>query len=246
MHSQFANDQLIQLKQTQLNARASFVGNDSFVTQVPNLNCEFTQFQSHFQDCMEMYAEAEEVAAYLDAHQEWFRRCAYPMEVEPIRENGYALVIGRFGNFGYELEPKIGLELLPQKNGIYRIQTIPIPNYVPQSYDVDFQASQTFVEVPTKEYFQGQNYDDKRLPPAITRVEWTLKLNISLCFPKFIQKLPQSLVQTTGDRLLCQIVRKISRRLTYKVQQDFHCSRGLPLPKKSKRLPILHRSENRE
>jgi len=237
MHSQFAEHQLIEVKQTQLDARASFVANDSLVTQVPNPSCEFTQFQSHFQDCMEMYAEVEEVTAYLDAHQEWFHRCAHPMEVEPIGENGYALLIGQFGNFGYQLEPKIGLELLPQKDGIYRIQTIPIPNYVPQSYDVDFQASQTFVEVPTKDYFQGQNSDYEDLPPAITRIEWTLELNISLRFPQFIQKLPQSLIQTTGNRLLRQIVRNISRRLTYKVQQDFHSTRGLPIPKKSKKLP---------
>ena len=235
MHSQFADHQLIQLQQTQLNARTSFVENDNFVTQVPNLSCEFTQFQSSFQDCMEMYAEAEQVTAYLDAHQEWFRRCASPMEVEPIGENGYALVIGRFGNFGYELEPKIGLELLPQENGIYRIRTIPIPNYLPQSYEVDFQATQTFVEVPTKEYFQGQNCDYGQLPPAITRVEWTLELRVSMCFPKFIQKLPQSLIQSTGDRLLCQIVRKVSRRLTYKVQQDFHSSRSLPMPETFKK-----------
>ncbi|NET57698.1 MAG: DUF1997 domain-containing protein [Symploca sp. SIO2E6] len=235
MHSPFADHQLIQLKQKHLDARASFVGNEILVTQVPNLSGEFTQFQSHFQDCMEMYAEAEEVAAYLDAHQEWFRRCADPMEVEPIGAHSYALVIGQFGAFGYELEPKIALELLPKENGIYCIRTIPIPDYIPQNYDVDFQASQTFVEIPTKEYLQGQNSDYEQLPPVITRVEWTLDLKVFLCFPKFIQKLPQSLIQTTGNRLLGQIVRNISRRLTYKVQQDFHSSRGLPMPRKAKR-----------
>ncbi|NER98318.1 MAG: DUF1997 domain-containing protein [Symploca sp. SIO1B1] len=231
MHSQSADYQLIQLEQKQLNARASFVGNDILVTKRPNLSCEYTQFQSHFHDCMEMYAKAEEVTAYLDAHQEWFYRCASPMEVEPIGENGYALGIGHFGSFGYKLDPKIGLELLPQEDGIYRIRTIPIPDYVPQNYDVDFQASQTFVEVPAEEYFQGHNIDNDQLPPVITRVEWALDLKVSLCFPKFIRKLPQSLIQSTGDRLLNQIVRNISRRLTYKVQQDFHERRGLPLPK---------------
>ncbi|NEP59604.1 MAG: DUF1997 domain-containing protein [Symploca sp. SIO2G7] len=231
MHSKFADDQLVKLEQKQLDVRASFVGNDILVTQRPNLSSEYTQFKSHFQDCMEMYAKAEEVTAYLDAHQEWFYRCAHPMEVEPIGEDSYALVIGHFGSFGYKLEPKIGLELLPQQDGIYCIRTIPIPNYVPQNYEVDFQASQTFVEVPTKEYFQGKNIDYEQLPPVITRVEWTLDLKVSLCFPQFIRKLPQSLIQTTGDRLLCQIVRSISRRLTYKVQQDFHDRRGLPLPK---------------
>ncbi|WP_425461531.1 DUF1997 domain-containing protein, partial [Hyella patelloides] len=39
-------------------------------------------------------------------------------------------------------------------------------------------------------------------------------------------------MQNTGDRLLAQIVRQISPRLTYKVQQDFHSSKGLPIPAK--------------
>ncbi|MBV8885364.1 MAG: DUF1997 domain-containing protein, partial [Chroococcidiopsidaceae cyanobacterium CP_BM_RX_35] len=40
--------------------------------------------------------------------------------------------------------------------------------------------------------------------------------------------LPNSLIQNTGDRLLHQIVKQVSRRLTYKVQEDFHKSRNLP------------------
>jgi hypothetical protein len=157
------------------------------------------------------------------------------MKVEPLGRNGYALVIGSFGAFGYEVEPKIGLELLPQDNGIYRIQTIPVPNYVAPGYEVDFQASQSFVEVPASEYFQEQELATVPLPSAITRVEWNLDLSVALRFPKFIHKLPQSLIQSTGDRLLCQIVRQVSRRLTHKVQEDFHSSLGLPMPKNKKK-----------
>jgi hypothetical protein len=43
------------------------------------------------------------------------------------------------------------------------------------------------------------------------------------------------LIKSTGDRLLTEIVRQVSPRLTYKVQQDFHEQRGLPLPPKSGR-----------
>jgi hypothetical protein len=42
--------------------------------------------------------------------------------------------------------------------------------------------------------------------------------------------LPEGLVQTSGDRLLRQIVRQVSRRLTWKVQEDFHASHGIPCP----------------
>lgn len=233
MYSQFVDDQAIELDQAHLPAHSSFVETETSVTQAPLSTSEPTQFQSRFQDCMEMYAEASRVTAYLDAHQDWFCRCAHPMKVEPLGNNGYALVIGRFGAFGYEVEPKIGLELLPQDNGIYRIRTIPVPNYVAPGYEVDFQASQSFVEVPASEYFQEP--DETPLPPSITRVEWDLDLKVALRFPKFIHKLPQSLIQSTGDRLLCQVVRQVSRRLTYKVQEDFHSSLGIPMPKKFKK-----------
>ena len=64
----------------------------------------------------------------------------------------------------------------------------------------------------------------------ITRVEWELDLIVNLHFPKFIQRLPKSLIQSTGDRLLNQIVRQVSRRLTRTVQEDFHQSLGISFP----------------
>ncbi|HAA28795.1 MAG TPA: hypothetical protein DCE56_15305 [Cyanobacteria bacterium UBA8553] len=235
MHSRFINNQQIEEEQGHVNVKSIFTETDALVTPASSSASEPTRFYSQFQDCMEMYAPAEKVTAYLDAHQNWFSRCAHPMKVEPIGANGYALVIGRFGSFGYEVEPKVGLELLPQDSGIYRIRTIPVPNYVAPGYDVDFQASQAFVEVPTSEYLQEQECDGVKLPEAITRVEWNLDLSVALRFPKFIHRLPQSLIQSTGDRLLQQIVRQVSRRLTHKVQEDFHSSMGIPMPKKIKK-----------
>lgn len=180
-------------------------------------------FHGAFASCMEMYADAKTVANYLDMHREWFPRCAHPMQSESIGENGYGLTIGRFGSFGYEVEPKIGLDLLPQDQGIYRIQTIPVPGYEPIGYDVDFQAALQLVELEP---------NVAALPAKITQVEWELDLKVVIQFPRFIQALPKSLVQSTGDRLLNQIVRQVSRRLTHKVQQDFHNTVGIPFPKK--------------
>ncbi|NEP02600.1 MAG: DUF1997 domain-containing protein [Symploca sp. SIO2E9] len=234
MHSQFADNQRIELEHAALKTQPSSANTGDLVVQTPSSAGERTMFHSHFQDCMEMYARAQDVTAYLDAHQDWFRRCAHPMKAELISCNSYALLIGRFGALGYELEPKIGLELLPQNNGIYRIRSIPVPDYAPVSYDVEFEASQSFVEVSTREYFQEQEAETLQLPEAITRIEWTLELSIALRFPKFIKKLPNSLIQSTGDRLLRQIVRQVSRRLTDKVQADFHDSLGIPMPKPSK------------
>lgn len=185
-----------------------------------------TEFRSTFTDCMEMYADAKTVAQYLDAHQDWFRRCAAPMEAEAIGETGYALSLGRFGSLGYNIEPKIGLDLLPQDEGVYRIRTIEVPDYQPVGYDVDFQAA--------LELNQHRPEGDSLPVEYLTRVEWKLDLGVTIEFPRFISMLPQQVVKGTGDRLLHQIVRQISRRLTHKVQEDFHTSVGLPIPGKKK------------
>lgn len=189
---------------------------------------EKTKFDGTFSDCMELYAPAETVAEYLNNHGEWFTGCAQPMKVKPLGENGYELVIGRFGAFGYEVEPKIGLELLPPEEGIYRINTIPIPNYQPPGYDVDYRASLQLVE--------DKNENSLASSTAITKVEWELYLTVYVQFPKFIKRLPKSLIQNTGDRLLHQIVRQVSRCLTRKVQINFHQSLDIPFSHKSKKV----------
>lgn len=176
-----------------------------------------TKFYGHYSDCMEMSAKIDTVAMYLNTHSSWFSRCAEPMKVQPLGENGYALIIGCFGAFGYEVEPKIGLELLPADEGVYRIRTIPIPGYQAPGYDVDYRAALQLKE--------------KDGDSEVTRVEWELDLVVCLHFPRFIQRLPKSLIQVTGDRLLNKIVRQVSRRLTRKVQEDFHQSLGIPFSK---------------
>lgn len=186
-----------------------------------------------------MCADARTVAQYLDQHHEWFRRCAQPMNVEPIGRNSYALLIGRFGSFGYEVEPKIGLNLLPQEEGVYRIETVPVPGYTATGYDVDFRAAMELVETPFED---APDHHDRSVHPLITRVQWHLDLTVMIQFPRFIHALPKALIQSTGDRLLRQIVRQVSTRLTRKVLEDFHQTHGLPIPKRSHRW-FFHKSE---
>lgn len=188
------------------------------------------RFNSQFNDHMEMCADAGTVAQYLDQHHQWFRRCAYPMKVEPIGTNSYALLIGRFGSFGYEVEPKIGLDLLPQQAGVYRIVTVPVPGYSATGYDVDFRAAMELVEMLP----QGDKAQTCGVQMT-TRVQWQLDLTVMIQFPRFIQALPKALIQSTGDRLLRQIVRQVSTRLTHKVLEDFHQTHGLTIPKRSNR-----------
>jgi len=197
-------------------------GKDHFLVNQP------VRFHIEFADQMVLYADAQTVAKYFDTHQQWFQRCAQPMHTEPLGENGYAMTIGKFGALGYEVEPKIGLELLPPQEGIYHIQTIAIPDYTPPGYEVDFQAWQKLVEVPTTEYLGKKKTPKGNLPPVLTKVEWRLDLTVSIKFPQFMQRIPQSLIQKTGDRVLLQIIQLVNHRLTRTVQQDFHRSLGIP------------------
>lgn len=185
------------------------------------------RFYNRFEDYMEIAAAPETFANYLDGHQEWFHRCAHPMQVNPIDQNSYAITIGHFGAFDYYVEPKVGLELLPPEQGVYGIRTVPVPDDDPPGYAVDFQAAMKLVAV--------DNPDEAAEQPVNTHVTWTLDLNVDVWFPRFIRVLPQGLIQRTGDRLLGQIVRQVSRRLTAKVQTDFHESQNLPFPQQLQR-----------
>ncbi len=197
------------------------------------------RYASTFADLMEMRASSELVSAYLDRHEGWFRRCAAPMSVQPLGRalNGYVLTLGRFGNFGFEVEPTIGLELLPQADGIYRIVTVPLPagtaaEALQQLYDVEFNASLELDEAAAA----SDDLKDAEAGSPLTVVRWQLELTVWISLPGVITLLPDNLVQSSGDHLLRQIVRQISRRLTWKVQEDFHASHGLTCPPRRRAL----------
>lgn len=197
-------------------------------------------FQSHFGGCMEMYSDAKTVANYLDAHENWFCRCAEPMKTEPIGNNGYILAIGKYGSLGYEVEPKIAIVLDPPLEGVYKMYSIPIPGERYLGYQVDYQAFMRLEEIPSTQAAEGilgafKKQGLTELPTVVTQVTWQLHLTVMVRFPKLIDKLPMTLIQKTGDRLLSQIIRQVSPRLSVKVQQDFHHRLGLPLPLKNSR-----------
>ena len=190
------------------------------------------RYGSAFSDLMEMRAPARVVAGYLDEHQGWFTSCASPMEVTSLGDRGYTLSLGRFGNFGFEVEPTIGLELLPGANGVYSIITVPLAESDPALagvYDVEFNACLELDEAGPEQSREVSHEDVDRLM-AHTLVRWQLDLAVWIRLPSMITLLPDGLLQNSGDHLLRQIVRQISRRLTWKVQEDFHARHGIPCP----------------
>ena len=194
-------------------------------------------FEVGFNGRMDMYSDVNTVAQYLNAHEGWFCRCAQPMKAEALAENGYILTIGKYSSFGYEIEPKMGVVLEPPVDNVYLMHTIAIPDYAASGYNVNYQASMELNEVAAEPTTENRGLFSKKstTPSSITRVNWELSLTVEVEFPQFVAKLSPKLIQTTGDRLLAQIVRQISPRLTYKVQQDFHNRHNLPLPPKSSR-----------
>ncbi|MEZ2317921.1 MAG: DUF1997 domain-containing protein [Microcoleus sp.] len=194
---------------------------------------ELIWFSTHFEDSMEMYADAATVAQHLNNHKSWFSQCALPMKAEPIGENGYDLLIGRFGAFGYRVEARIGLELLPpDARGTYLIKTIPIPNYTPPGYEVNFCSAMNLVEVSAEEFAKNwQGADRSQLPPLITIAGWKLDLAVGVSFPKFIRSMSESLIKKTGEGILETIIKQVNRRLTYKTQLVFHENLDIPFPK---------------
>ena len=190
----------------------------------PQIRC----YRSTFSDQMEMLAPTSVVADYLDHHDDWFERCAAPMQVQAVDRQSYQLTLGRFGNFGFEVEPTIGLRLLPEVQKVYRIETIDLHEQrdgdrpaLNDHYDVDFRARMELKP------WASEASDDASMATAVS---WDLDLAVWIRLPRVITMLPDGLVQSSGDHLLKQIVRQISRRLTWKVQEDFHANHGLLCP----------------
>jgi hypothetical protein len=109
-----------------------------------------------------------------------------------------------------------------------------VPGYVPPGYVVDFQAAMCLVELSVDELAQQHQLNSAQMPTAITGAKWTLDLRVGVRFPQFIRSMSQSLIQTTGDRLLRNIVKQVSRRLSYKTQLDFHTTYNIPFPSPKK------------
>ncbi len=201
---------------------------------------EAIPFQTHCQGIMIMYATIDKVAEYLNHHEGWFVRCAAPMKAEPFGDDGYTMTIGRYGAFGYEVEPKMSVILEPPNNYNYLMYSVDNPECNQLGYEVDYKSKMNIEEVDSLQtspeitkLYKKQNIAE--VPPFITCINWKLDLQVRVKFPNFIYKLPVNLIVTTGDRLLNQIVKQISPRLSYKVQKDFHSRFNLPIPPKSGR-----------
>ena len=191
-------------------------------------------FQTHFTGIMEMYSDSDTVCDYLSDHQGWFVRCAEPMKAIPYGDNGYTLIIGHYGAFGYNVEPQMSVILETPVNNHYTMYSVANPEFNHPGYQVNYRSEMTINSISIDNAAKGIEkvyHRHKTTPPdIITCINWHLHLCVSVTFPAFIYKIPMSVINDTGDRLLRQIVRQVSPRLSYKVQKDFHSRLNLPIP----------------
>jgi hypothetical protein len=190
-------------------------------TNTVDLQTGIAKFSNHYAGYMDLLADKSTVMKYLDNHSQWFRRCAKPLRADPIGTSGYAMGFDRVGAFGFYVDPRVGLNLLPCENDVYRICTIPIPDQEPQRYEVDFQAEMRLRERPL----------DLEEFPLMTCIEWDLDLIVTVEFPPFILLMSGEVIQKTGDTLLGFTVKQVSTSLTAKVQRDFHRTHNIKVPK---------------
>lgn len=192
-------------------------------------------FQTRFAGIMEMYSDRQTVCEYLNDHQGWFIRCAEPMKVTRFGNNGYTLTIGNYGAFGYNLEPQMTVILEAPQNDNYSMYSVANPQLSKSTYEVHYRSDLNIKSIPLsqadkaiKKVYKKQGLE--KLPESITKINWQLQLQVNIQFPAFIYKLPTSMINSTGNRVLAQIVKQISPRLSYKVQKDFHSRLNLPIP----------------
>ncbi len=163
------------------------------------------------------------LADYLTQHSRWIERCFKPLQVYPLAADAYKLQFFRIGGLGFELEPCFGVQIWSEGDSLFRLGSIELPSDEGLPYRVQCQSSFRLEEIsPTT------RKDPKRQAPIVTRVHWHLYLNIHMDLPGFLQALPYSLVHRVGSKVVQQVTRNMSDRLTHNVCSDFYRWIGKP------------------
>jgi len=162
---------------------------------------------------VDLETSVEDLADYLRHHQSWIHRCFKPLTVQPLGGADYRLQFFRIGGLGFELEPHFAITIWEDPQHCFRLSSLDLPEDEPLPYRVDCQA--TFrIEERVQE------------PTAITRVYWGLILKVDIELPGFLQALSRPLVQKVGIKVVNQVTRSMSDRLTHNVCTDFYRSVG--------------------
>lgn len=197
-------------------------------------------FKVHQRGQVDLETDRPTLAAYLRNHSEWVGHCFKPLKVDPLElapllalnpecEKGqcYRLQFFRIGGLGFEVEPCFGVRIWDESDTLFRLDSVKLPSDEGLPYRVKCAA---FFELEEMPQFSGQ--------PTLTRVHWTLDLDILMDLPRFLQALPQTMVKNVGSNVINRVTRSMSDRLTHNVCNDFYRSIGKP----GQRYRLVHTS----
>lgn len=162
--------------------------------------------------CFTLPAPAREVSLYLEAHHEWFERCAYPMATHRLGPNSYRLCPGRFQCLNFSVEPAIDMQLTPLADGSYQVRNIPIePPIEVSMYEIDFCLSLWLSEM-----HQAPSVTD-----VVTTINWEITVAIGAELPGIVRKMPTAVVRHAGGQLLKRVINQVVQQLTARIKTDF-------------------------
>ena len=164
---------------------------------------------------VDMETERPPLAAYLHDHAEWIERSFVPLKVFPISATRYKLQFFRMGALGFELEPCFAIEIgNAGDDRLFFLESIDLPENQDLPYDVVCRSE-----------FRLEELEPASEQP-MTRVHWTLHLDITVQLPKFLRMLPRKRVQKVAEQVVNQVARRMCDRLTQNVCNDYFRSIG--------------------
>ncbi len=149
------------------------------------------------------------LADYLRAHEQWIEPCFKPLKVTSLSPDSYQLKFFRMGALGFELEPCFGIQIGSKDDRLFFLHSIPLPGDEDLPYAVDCSS----------EFRLEERYENG---VAVTRVYWTLHLDIVVELPRFLQVLPRKRVRSVAEALVNQVARRMCNRLTHNICQDYY------------------------
>ncbi len=181
----------------------------------PNESTTPTQVEVYAsrQGAVDLETDLDRLASHLERHSEWMERCLKPLTVYALSADDYKLQFFQISGLGFSLEPCFGVKVWSEPNYVYCLRSIPLPEDEALPYTVDCWS-----------YYHLESIVESE----VTRVNWKLKLHIVLDLPKFLQALPDSMVYQVGVRVINQVTRTMTDRLTRNVCTDYYQSIGRP------------------
>lgn len=155
-----------------------------------------------------MATAIQPLAEYLRDHPNWIDRCFKPLTVTPLSEASYRLQFFRMGGLGFELEPHFGIQIGSENDTLFYLDSIELPGDAECPYQVNCHSE-----------FRLEERQEKNAP--ITRVYWTLHLDIVVQLPKFLQVLPRKRVKSVAEGLVSGVARRMCDRLTHNICKDY-------------------------